>query len=131
MLKLHGTVGRSGGLFVATFLVLAMTAMGIAGVTSAAPLRHQSLRAWLNTRGVLMRRSHPGGRLAHTAIVGGNQISIEQAPWQVVVFGFIEKKKCWKECSSAAARSSTRPTFSPRVTACTTQKQACAYRQTM
>ena len=92
MLKLHKEVGRSGALFAATFVVIATTALGAAGMTYAAPMRHQSLRAWLNARGVLIHRSHAGGHLAHTAIVGGNQISIDQAPWQVVMFGFIEEE---------------------------------------
>ncbi len=88
MRKLHGMVGRSGGMFVATLVMAVAMAIGATGVASAAHARHYtSVQGWLNAHGAHVHRSRAGRRVAHTAIVGGNQISIEQAPWQVFVIG--------------------------------------------
>lgn len=38
-------------------------------------------------------RSHAGRRVARTAIVGGNQIPIEQAPWQVFVLAVLVEQE--------------------------------------
>jgi hypothetical protein len=92
MRKLHGTVGTSGGMFVATLVVVVAMAMGAAGVAGAAPTR---LRAWLDTHGVHVHpvqdqdRQHTG----RPAVVGGNQIPIEQAPWQVFVLGALVEQE--------------------------------------
>jgi hypothetical protein len=74
----------------ATLVVVVGIAASSAGVASAAPAHHHSIRAWLAAHGVDVRRSHAGRHIARTAIVGGSQISIAQAPWQVVVFSFTE-----------------------------------------
>jgi hypothetical protein len=89
MLKLLRKAGRSGALLAATLVVAMGAAASSAGVASAAPAHHRSLRAWLAAHGIHVRRSHTGRHVARTAIVGGNQISIEQAPWQVWVLGVL------------------------------------------
>jgi hypothetical protein len=91
MLKLLKRIGRSGALFVTTLVVVAMT-MGVTNVACAAPARYHTRQTWLTAHRahrVLVRRSHLRRHAAHVAIVGGNRISIEQAPWQVAVLGVI------------------------------------------
>jgi len=58
-------------------------------MAAATPPRHHGPRALLRTHRLLAHRLRARRHRAHAAIVGGTQISIEQAPWQVVMFGFI------------------------------------------
>ncbi len=94
MHKLHGMVGRSGGMFVATVVVVVAMAIGAAGVASAVHAHHHTtLHGWLNAHKIHLHRSRAGRHVARTAIVGGNQISIEQAPWQVFVLGALGEER--------------------------------------
>jgi hypothetical protein len=87
MFKLHGTDGWWNALSVATLVVLAAMVTGGVGVASAARAGHSGLRAWLEVHGVHVHvhRSDAGQHGARVAVVGGTQISIEQAPWQAAV----------------------------------------------
>jgi Trypsin len=85
MFKQRRAVGWRNALSVATFVVFAATMTGGAGVASAAGSHHRGLQAWLDGRGVHVHRSYARRHVARAAIVGGSQISIEQARWQATV----------------------------------------------
>jgi hypothetical protein len=101
MLKLLRRTGRSGALVAATLAVVMGIAMCSVGMASASQPHHQSVRAWLAAHGVHVRRSQAGRREARTAIVGGNQISIEQAPWQVFVLGVLVEQEEFLLCGGS------------------------------
>lgn len=93
MLKLLRKAGRSGVLLAATLVALVTFAIGTANAAVTLPTHHRSLEAWLESQGVHVQPHRASRRVARVAIVGGNQISIEQAPWQIVVFSFIEREE--------------------------------------
>lgn len=101
MLKLYRKACRSGVLLAATLAVVTGIAAGSAGMASAAKPHRHGIRTWLAAHGVHVGRSHAGRRMAHTAIVGGDQISIEQAPWQVFVLAVLAEQEAFLLCGGS------------------------------
>jgi hypothetical protein len=85
MLKSRSRASRSRTTSVAALAAVATIVMGTACAASASPTRYSSPRAWLGTHKILAQGLHLERPMVRTAIAGGSQISIEQAPWQVAV----------------------------------------------
>jgi hypothetical protein len=94
MLKSCRMASRSRTSSVAALIVIVAVAAGAAGPASAASPRPPHRRAWpAAERIALLDGSHSLRRVARAAIVGGNQISSEQAPWEVAIFGFLPEER--------------------------------------
>jgi secreted trypsin-like serine protease len=95
MLKSCRRASRSKTAFVAA---LAMVTLGVGtGVASASV----PSRGVLHAAQRLARDLRSSQRTAGPAIVGGSQISIEQAPWQVVVFAFVPSEEVVLICGGS------------------------------
>lgn len=87
-----GTARRVCGALCAVAIVsLTLVATPPAGASSGVPMRMIPSRVHLRRGHLLVRDLRSGARRARTAIVGGTQISITQAPWQVFVVAFLSE----------------------------------------
>jgi hypothetical protein len=89
MLKLCRRTARSGTSVIAVLTMCMAVAVCAVGQASATQTRPHHRNAWPAARRIDLSGVHSLRRMARAAIVGGNQISNERAPWQVAVFGFL------------------------------------------
>jgi hypothetical protein len=103
MLELRRTAIRSSTLFFAGLLA-ATTLMALspsAGLAAPGHPAHGALLAAERLRAGLIMHDLRASGSAGPAIVGGSTISIEQAPWQVVVFAFIPAEEVVLTCGGS------------------------------